>query len=124
DARLKDQIKTKAWFPLFVPGTYDPDQIEQDVASIRQFYENHGFFDVRVGRKIVVSPDAKEIAVVFVVDEGQRYKVDKLTFKLVRPEGIYDPVTEDDLRHKYMYGIPLVAENERSVGQRQPGDRR
>lgn len=124
DARLKDEIKTKAWFPLFVSGEYDPDQIEQDVASIRLYYENHGFFDVRVGRKIVVSPNQKEVAVVFVVEEGQRYKVDKVSFKVTRPEGVSDPVTDDDLRFKYVYGIPIISEEDRKVGQQKPGDKK
>src|SRR5262249_31439415 len=81
DGRLKDQVKTKSWFPLFVSGSFDPDQLEQDVASLRQFYENHGFFDVRVGRKVVVSPDQREVMVEFVVDEGQRYTVESVTFQ-------------------------------------------
>ncbi len=102
EGRIKDQIRTKSWFPLFVPGTYDPEQIEQDVASIRQYYENKGFFDVRVGRKIVVSPTQGEVMVDFVIEEGQRYTIERVTFKGNQA------VTEADLRKnlKLLDGMP------------------
>jgi outer membrane protein insertion porin family len=81
DDKLKDQIKTRHWIFVFRPGTYDPDQIEDDVASLRKWYEDHGFFDARVGRKTTWSPDQSEVMVTFLVNEGPRYKVDQVTFK-------------------------------------------
>lgn len=81
NGRIKGQIKSKSWFPLFVAGRFDPEQIEQDVASIRQFYENKGFFDVRVGRKVIVSPTQGEVMIDFLIEEGPRYVVDRLTFR-------------------------------------------
>lgn len=81
DDKLKDQIKTRHWIFVFRPGTYDPDQIEDDVASLRKWYEDHGFFDVRVGRKTSWSTDQSEVMVTFLIDEGPRYKIDKVQFK-------------------------------------------
>jgi outer membrane protein insertion porin family len=81
DDKLKDQIKTGSWFLFFNPGRFDPDQLEDDVAAIRQFYQQHGFFDARVGRTITVSPDQTEMMITFVVDEGVRYKIGSVTFK-------------------------------------------
>ena len=81
DAKVEDQVKTKPWFLFFASGRFDPDQLERDVAAIRQFYENKGFFDVRVGRKVVVSPDQSEVMVQFLVEEGARYFVDKVSFR-------------------------------------------
>src|SRR5687768_10147381 len=83
NSRVKDEVKTKAWFPFFVGGRLDPEQVERDVAAIRQFYENNGFFDARVGRKIVVGPNQDEVMVDFVIDEGPRYKVEKVSFRNV-----------------------------------------
>ena len=79
--KLKDQIKTRHWLWIFRAGTYDKDQIEDDVAALRQWYEQHGFFDVRVGRKITWSTDQAEAMVTFLINEGPRYKIDKVTFK-------------------------------------------
>jgi outer membrane protein assembly factor BamA len=81
DERLEEQLKTKAWIFIFQAGTFDPDQIDEDVAALRQFYEQHGFFDARVGRKLDWSADQSEVMVTFEVDEGVRYKVDQVTFR-------------------------------------------
>ena len=78
--KLKDQIKTTRWYWFLNPGTYDEQQVDADVGAVRQFYRNHGFFDVKVGRKVIVSPDQTEVQVNFLIDEGVRYKVDKVTF--------------------------------------------
>jgi outer membrane protein assembly factor BamA len=81
--KLKDQIKSGTYLFIFSPGRYNPEQIEDDVASIRRFYESKGFFDVRVGRKIIWSPDLSEVQIDFLIDEGPHYKVDKVTFQRV-----------------------------------------
>jgi outer membrane protein assembly factor BamA len=81
DERLEEQIKTKPWIFVLQAGTFDADQIEEDVAAVRQWYEQHGFFDVRVGRKLDWSADQSEVMVTFVVDEGVRYKIDQVSFR-------------------------------------------
>lgn len=81
DDKLKDQIKTRHWLWIFRSGTYDPEQIEEDVASLRKWYEDHGFFDVRVGRKTTWSADQSEVMVTFVIEEGPHYKVDQVSFR-------------------------------------------
>lgn len=81
EATLKGRIKTKAWFFILRPGRYDEDQIEQDMAALRRFYESKGFFDVRVGRKLVWSPDQSELQIEFLIDEGPRYKVARVAFE-------------------------------------------
>jgi outer membrane protein assembly complex protein YaeT len=81
DGKLADQVKTDTWFPVIRAGTFDPDQVDQDVAAVRQFYEDNGFFDARVGRTLSFSEDQTELKVTFVVEEGQRYVVDRVLFK-------------------------------------------
>jgi outer membrane protein assembly factor BamA len=51
------------------------------VASVRKFYQEKGFFDARVGRRLVFSPDQSELQIEFVIDEGPRYIVEQVTFK-------------------------------------------
>jgi outer membrane protein insertion porin family len=78
--KLNDQVKTTRWYWIFNAGTYDEQQLDADVASVRKFYRDHGFFDVKVGRKVIVSPDQTEVQIDFLIDEGVRYKVDRVTF--------------------------------------------
>ena len=75
-----DQIKTKTWFPIFTPGKYDSEQVEEDIGALRRFYADHGFFDVRVGRKLIFSPDQSELQIDFLIDEGPRYIIDRVSF--------------------------------------------
>jgi outer membrane protein assembly factor BamA len=92
--RLKGVVQTKYWLFIFRPGTFDPDTIEDDVGAIKQFYQDKGFFDVRVGRRLVWSPDNSELQVDFIIEEGVRYKIGKVSFKG------NTRVTEADLRSK------------------------
>src|SRR4029078_13188543 len=73
-----------SWIFVFRPGKYDPEQIEDDVANLARFYQQKGFFDVRVGRKIIWSPDLSEIEVDFVIDEGRRYTIDRVRFEGIK----------------------------------------
>lgn len=92
DWRLNGQVKTAYWIPIFRAGTYDPEQVEEDVAALQRFYQDRGYFDVRVGRKLTFSPDLSELQVTFVIDEGVPYRVEHVEFKGNRT------VSEADLR--------------------------
>jgi outer membrane protein insertion porin family len=79
--KLKDQVKSGIYIFIFSPGTYDPGQLDDDVSSLSRFYKDHGFFDVRVGRKITRSTDMKSMQITFVIDEGVRYVIDQVSFE-------------------------------------------
>jgi outer membrane protein insertion porin family len=95
--KLKDQIKTGTYIFIFNPGKYDPDAVDDDVKSISKFYKDHGFFDVRVGRKITRSPDMKSMQITFVIDEGVRYIIDEVSFEgnLTVSEGAFRQSIKD-----------------------------
>lgn len=73
--QLQAQIKTKAWFFLFVKGNIDEQQLIDDVASLDRFYRDRGFVDVRIDRRVELSPDQKEAKLVFVISEGRQYRL-------------------------------------------------
>lgn len=99
---LKGQLQSKTWIWILRPGTFDQEVVEDDVAAIRKFYENKGYFDVRVGRKILFSPNQTEVQIDFLIEEGVRYSIDRVVF-----QGI-SSVTEADLRRemKLLEGLP------------------
>jgi outer membrane protein insertion porin family len=90
DFTLNPEISTTRWYWIFNPGTYRPEEVDRDVAALRRYYQEHGFFDVRVGRKLIFSPDQTELEIDFLIDEGVRYKVDRVTFtgNVKVPEGV------------------------------------
>lgn len=70
--QLKTNIQTKdSW--ILAPKPLQMDIVDDDVASLGQFYRNQGYLDVRVDRVVTPSPDASEAIVTFVVDEGPAY---------------------------------------------------
>jgi len=75
DKQLRARIKAKTYFPIFRSGEVSREQLDQDAASIRAFYTGEGFLDAEVGRRIDISPDEKQAAVVFQIREGERYRV-------------------------------------------------
>ncbi|MBX3356245.1 MAG: BamA/TamA family outer membrane protein [Phycisphaeraceae bacterium] len=81
--QLQAQIKTKPWFFLFVKGNIDEQQLIDDVAAINRFYRDRGYIDVRVDRRIELSPDQKEAKLIFVITEGRQYRL-----RSVRLEGL------------------------------------
>jgi outer membrane protein insertion porin family len=81
DDRLRAQVRTRHWLPLLRAGTFDFEQVSDDVLALQRFYQNKGFFDVRVGRKITVSPDQSELLISYLVNEGRRYRIERVTFR-------------------------------------------
>lgn len=72
---LGAQIKTKPWVFIFSMGSLDEDQLIDDVAAIDKFYKDRGFIDVRVDKRVEISPSGKEAKVVFVISEGRQYRL-------------------------------------------------
>jgi outer membrane protein insertion porin family len=94
ESQLKKQIRSASWIFVFRAGRFDPQVVEEDVAALRRFYESKGFFDARVGRKLIWSTDWSELQIDYVITEGQRYTVDGVRF-----EG-NTQLTENQIRSK------------------------
>jgi len=72
---LQGKMTTRPWFPLFVAGTFDEEQLDRDVVAVRNYYVDQGFLDVRVQRELEFSADKTRLVVRMVIEEGVRYKV-------------------------------------------------
>jgi outer membrane protein assembly factor BamA len=82
--RLMREIQARSWVFILRNGRLDFEQLDDDVAALRRFYESKGYFDVRVGRRIIFSADQREANIDFVVDEGRRYVVKTIAFEGVK----------------------------------------
>ncbi|CAN5798428.1 outer membrane protein assembly factor BamA [soil metagenome] len=83
DGRLTPSVKSETW-GLFWSGALDDAVVDQDVATLIQFYKDRGFLDVRVDRRIQPSPDGKEAILTFVISEGQVYTLRSVRVELAR----------------------------------------
>jgi len=71
---LGKRMETRTWFPILVTGIYDEEQLGRDVVSIRNYYVEQGFLDIRVGRELEFSPDKTKLTIRVIVEEGPRYQ--------------------------------------------------
>ena len=83
-SKLRRQIGTRIYWPaglLGRNGRLDERQLDEDVASLQRFYRDQGYFDARVGRKVIFSPDQTEAQVDFLIEEGPRYTINSIRFE-------------------------------------------
>ena len=84
---LGGEIRTREAVPIFTKGELDEDVLVDDVAAIDKYYKDRGFVDVRVDRRIEISPDSKEAKVTFVVEEGRQYRLRAVVVEGLGGEG-------------------------------------
>ncbi len=79
---LKSIISTKedAWYKLFGSNKFIPERLEYDKKKLEEFYKERGYIDfsVEIARGDLL-PDLSGFNLNFVVTEGKRYSVNKLT---------------------------------------------
>ncbi|MDQ0457283.1 outer membrane protein assembly factor BamA [Rhizobium paknamense] len=78
DSRLAAVIATKRSNPLSFltrKDIYNEDKLRADEESLRQFYYNHGYADMRViSSDAALNEQTNEYTINITIDEGQRYK--------------------------------------------------
>ncbi|MGH8091856.1 MAG: outer membrane protein assembly factor BamA [Chthoniobacterales bacterium] len=82
DRALRHQMKTKAQTPIAFfdkSGRLDQSQLQQDLDSIREFYQNHGYIDIAIP-EVRQERIGKGLRLVIVVNEGVQYHVAKVVF--------------------------------------------
>jgi outer membrane protein insertion porin family len=76
---LKTQIQSKpGWFYLF-GGTVDMRKIDEDIERLTAYYRALGYFGARIGRQLEFSDSGKWLTINFVIDEGPRYVVRRVS---------------------------------------------
>jgi outer membrane protein insertion porin family len=88
--QLKTAVGTKKHVFILEKGILSNDQLDKDVASLRGFYEDRGYLDIRVGRRIDISDDQNDAVVVYILDEGRQYTVGKIDYQIEGP-GVFSP---------------------------------
>ena len=94
DAVLRTKLASKTAILWVFGGIYDPQVVENDVITLTQYYNNLGFFDVKVSHRVEIDDDQKGATVTFTVDEGPRYRVRNV--ELIG----YDVLSREKLHHK------------------------
>ncbi len=74
------KTKPKTIFNFFTKsGQLNADQLGEDVAAIREFYQNKGYIDAQVGAPRVDRVDGK-VDVTFPITEGAEYRISSINY--------------------------------------------
>jgi len=80
---LRQQIKTKSKNILSVftkAGRLNNEQLTEDIGALKEFYQNHGYLDVRVSEPQIERQEKKaDVDLIFTVQEGRQYHVGALS---------------------------------------------
>jgi outer membrane protein insertion porin family len=63
--------------PVYEEGTIDQDLLNEGAQNLRNYYEGHGYFDVKVSHA-PVHTDAQHLTALYTVDLGKRHVVDSV----------------------------------------------
>lgn len=119
--RLRTKISTRTYIWIFRTGEFDQEKADRDAVDLQTFYRDQGFLDARVGYRVEFDEvDRTRLALVFVIQEGQRYRVrsvkisgntafdaDRLTAEMqLKPGGfMLEEARQTDLRRiRDLYG--------------------
>ena len=80
DGRLKTQVESKPPLMMIFKGFVDEEQIDADVQKLTAYYRSFGFFQAKVGRQFEFDEKNKWLTLRFVIHEGPRYQVEKISF--------------------------------------------
>ena len=72
--RLTMELKSTPAY-VFIGGKFDPTNLSEDVAGVRKYYENLGYFDATVKPTVEYSKDRKWLYLRYTVHEGLHYKI-------------------------------------------------
>ena len=83
DTELKSKITTKedAWYKIFGSNKFVPERLEYDKEKLKKFYNERGYIDFKVlSAKGDLLPNISGFNINFILSEGQRYKINELSF--------------------------------------------
>jgi len=64
--------------PVYEEGTVDQDLLNEGAQNLRNYFEGHGYFDVKVSHQ-PVQTDAQHVTALYTIELGKRHVVDSVT---------------------------------------------
>ena len=95
---LSSEIDTNVSVPFFRRGELNEQVLHADVASLKRFYINRGFRDIRVSFTDPLSPSDKEAAVVFLIEEGPQYTIGGISAQFETMGDLQPVFTEEQIQ--------------------------
>ncbi len=84
EARLLDEMKlsTPTWLSWYTKADrYSREKLSGDLETLRSFYLDRGYLEFNVrSTQVSISPDKESIDLVIAVEEGEQFRVNRITF--------------------------------------------
>ena len=83
NSELKSIISTKedAWYKIFGSNKFLPERLEFDKEKLKKFYNERGYIDFEIiSAKGDLLPDISGFNINYILNEGQRYKINNFEF--------------------------------------------
>lgn len=79
---LRTKVESETYIWLLRTGAFDEDQAQRDALALQQYYRDEGYLDARVGYRLDFDEVTRsDVDLVFVIDEGPRYRIDETVFE-------------------------------------------
>lgn len=80
---LRLHLKSSPRIVSFIPlgGTYNPTDLDDDVAGLREYYQKLGFLEAKITAKPEFAEDNAYVTMVYTIVEGTRFKVGQIFVK-------------------------------------------
>ncbi|MBL8879902.1 MAG: outer membrane protein assembly factor BamA [Phycisphaerales bacterium] len=76
ELQIGAEVTSRTFIPIFRTGAIDDEKASRDALAIQNFYRDEAYLDARVGYRLDFdSVDRTDVDLVFVVEEGIRYRV-------------------------------------------------
>ncbi|MBC8310089.1 MAG: BamA/TamA family outer membrane protein [Phycisphaerales bacterium] len=95
---LAAEVDTSVSVPFFRRGELNEQILDADVQSLKSFYINRGFRDVRVSYTDPLSPNDKEASVVFLIEEGPQYTIGGISVEFITVGNLKPVFTVEQIR--------------------------
>jgi outer membrane protein insertion porin family len=103
EGRLREVVgsREEAWWRfLSTSDSYDPDRVNFDKELLRRFYLKNGYADIEVvNASAELAPDKSAFFLTFAVNEGERYKIGKVSVNSSLPKldsSVLQPLVDID----------------------------
>ncbi|HID23420.1 MAG TPA: hypothetical protein EYP14_13625, partial [Planctomycetaceae bacterium] len=92
DRLLATKLRTKKALPggiTLLGGKFDPATIPDDIESLKQYYHDLGYFDVKVEHRVTITEEKLNpfrrgegnVTIEYLIEEGPRYKIGNVVFQ-------------------------------------------
>ena len=100
DERLASEVGQETYLWPFLAGFMDRTQLDIDVAAIRKYYQDRGYLNAQVGRRIDLSPRRNRAIVTFEINEGRQHTVRDIQVRFTKDGAPFDDqlMSEEQIR--------------------------